>query len=200
MGIKHIQNFQLRGNKFQWLIMINNSSPVVLWNKWHCERIADQPYLWNFQTWGSASFSDFRNSTLKSFQLILMSHWNHMDGILIVFFWRPNFPSFVYQKYIYKVIFQLKYFTASSLNTTLPEVTKLCALLLTFPTTNTPAEWSFSALKRVHNYLRNMQTQERLKSIMSSEEKILQDPEKVWTSMPLWYIFSLKNDFHEAEV
>jgi hypothetical protein len=125
--IKNIQNFQLQDNEAQWLTVTKDSSMTVLWNDRNCERTADRLYLWNSQTNVSVSLIDSGNSILKSFLLMLIGpYWNHMYDILILFFWTPNFPSFSYQKNIYKIIFQLKYFPASNLNMTLPEVTKWC--------------------------------------------------------------------------
>jgi hypothetical protein len=69
-----------------------------------------------------------------------------MDDILILFFPKLNFPIFIHCKDIYKVIGisdLITYLITSHLHTTLPEITKLSALLLTIPATNASGEWSF---------------------------------------------------------
>lgn len=77
-----------------------------------------------------------------------------------------------YQTHISKL---LEYLNEADLVTVLPQVTKLCELVLTIPTTSASAERSFSALKRIKTYLRNNQTQNRLSnlSLLSIEKDIL---------------------------
>ena len=47
----------------------------------------------------------------------------------------------------------------------MPQLTKLCKLILTLPATSASVERSFSYLRRIHNYTRNAQGQERLSSL-----------------------------------
>lgn len=77
-----------------------------------------------------------------------------------------------YQTHIYKL---LEYLKETDLTTVLPQVTKLCTLILTIPATSASAERSFSALKRIKTYLRNNQTQNRLSnlSLLSIEKDVL---------------------------
>ncbi|XP_060860098.1 zinc finger MYM-type protein 1-like [Metopolophium dirhodum] len=77
-----------------------------------------------------------------------------------------------HQTHIYKL---LEYLRETDLTTVLPQVTKLCALILTIPATSASAERSFSALKRIKTYLRNNQTQNRLSnlSLLSIEKEVL---------------------------
>lgn len=72
------------------------------------------------------------------------------------------------------------YLTSTGLSESLPQVTKLASLILTIPATSTGAERSFSALKRIHTYLRNSQSQNRLSvlSILSIEKKLLTQIQK----------------------
>ncbi|XP_063231899.1 zinc finger MYM-type protein 1-like [Bacillus rossius redtenbacheri] len=71
--------------------------------------------------------------------------------------------------------FQL-YLVASELSDVFPETLKLSKLILTMPATSASAERSFSALKRIKDYLRNSQRQERLSALalLSIEKKLLQ--------------------------
>ncbi|CAI6358040.1 unnamed protein product [Macrosiphum euphorbiae] len=74
--------------------------------------------------------------------------------------------------HIYKL---LEYLRETDLTTVLPQVSKLCALVLTIPATSASAERSFSALKRIKTYLRNNQSQNRLSnlSLFSIEKYVL---------------------------
>lgn len=58
-----------------------------------------------------------------------------------------------------------------------PEILKLCELTLTIPATSASTERSFSALKRIKNFVRNSTGQERLSSLalLSIEKEIVQD-------------------------
>lgn len=73
-----------------------------------------------------------------------------------------------------------KYLITSGLNSTLPEVTKLCALFLTIPATSASVERSFSAMSRIHTHLRSIETEDRLAklSLMSIEKIMLKDLRK----------------------
>jgi len=77
-----------------------------------------------------------------------------------------------HQTHIYKL---LEYLRETDLTTVLPQVTKLCALVLTIPATSASVERSFSNLKRIKTYLRNNQTQKRLPnlSFLSIEKEVL---------------------------
>jgi len=70
--------------------------------------------------------------------------------------------------HIYKL---LEYLRETDLTTVLPQVSKLCALVLT----SASAERSFSALKRIKTYLRNKQSQNRHSnlSLLSIEKDVL---------------------------
>jgi hypothetical protein len=46
-----------------------------------------------------------------------------------------------------------------------PQIFKLCELVLTIPVTSAADERSFSALKKLKNYLRNLQSQDWLSSL-----------------------------------
>lgn len=59
----------------------------------------------------------------------------------------------------------LKYITEAELRDVFPETHKLCKLILTIPATSASTERSFSALKRIKNYLRSTQGQERMSSL-----------------------------------
>lgn len=67
------------------------------------------------------------------------------------------------------------YLKSTELSESLPQVTKLSSLILTIPATSAGAERSFSTLKRIHTYLRNSQSQNRLSalSILSIEKQLL---------------------------
>ncbi|XP_026821786.1 uncharacterized protein LOC113560218 [Rhopalosiphum maidis] len=67
------------------------------------------------------------------------------------------------------------YLKSTELYESLPQVTKLSSLILTIPATSAGAERSFSTLKRIHTYLRNSQSQNRLSalSILSIEKQLL---------------------------
>lgn len=108
-------------------------------------------FNWNSRFW----------NTLETFQLMLMSHyWNQVVGILVIFFWKLNFPLFILQNYFCKVILQaLKYLIDLNLSTALPKVTKLSALLLTVPKTSS-LNWNSLLWRSVLN-LHSIQTQER---------------------------------------
>jgi hypothetical protein len=56
-----------------------------------------------------------------------------------------------------------------------PQIFKLCELVLTIPATNVADERSFSALKRLKNYLRNSQSQDKLSSpaLINTEKSFL---------------------------
>lgn len=54
---------------------------------------------------------------------------------------------------------------ADGLTEALPEITKLCSLILTIPVTSASAERSFSAFRRIHAYQRNTQGQTRLSDL-----------------------------------
>lgn len=73
-----------------------------------------------------------------------------------------------------------KYLYLNDLHETLPEAWKLVCLVLTIPATSSSAERSFSALKRIHTYLRNSQGQSRLSalSILSIEKNLLKELKK----------------------
>lgn len=68
-----------------------------------------------------------------------------------------------------------QHFQNSLLGDTFPQVTTLCGLFLTLPVSVASAERSFSALKRIHTYMRNSQKQERLSdlAILSIEKHSL---------------------------
>ena len=55
------------------------------------------------------------------------------------------------------------------------EVSRLCELILTIPTTTASVERSFSALKRIKTFTRNSQGQERLQNLalLSIEKELL---------------------------
>lgn len=57
-----------------------------------------------------------------------------------------------------------------------PEILKLCELTLTIPATSASTERSFSALKRIKNFVRNSTGQERLYSLalLSIEKELFQ--------------------------
>lgn len=76
-------------------------------------------------------------------------------------------------------------FTEQSLETAMPEVTKLMKLVVTIPATSASTERSFSCLKRIKNCARNTMNQERLTSLslISIEKKLVKEMEK----MPTWY-------------
>ncbi|XP_050063246.1 zinc finger MYM-type protein 1-like [Aphis gossypii] len=61
-----------------------------------------------------------------------------------------------------------------------PQVTKLCQLVLTIPSTTASSERSMSTLKRIKTFLRNTMTNERLSSLssMAIEKKLLGDMAK----------------------
>lgn len=61
---------------------------------------------------------------------------------------------------------------STELSESLPQVTKLSPFILTIPATSAGVERSFSTLKRIHTYLRNSQSQNRLSalSILSIEK------------------------------
>lgn len=71
----------------------------------------------------------------------------------------------------------LKYLMASNLSPALSEVTKLCAFLLAIPVTSMSVKKPFSALRKVHTYLRRTQTQQRFTplSLLTDELNVLQD-------------------------
>ena len=52
------------------------------------------------------------------------------------------------------------------------QVCKLASLILVMPATNSTSERSFSALRRVKNYLRSTMTQVRLNSIMTLNVRV----------------------------
>ncbi|XP_008180138.1 uncharacterized protein LOC103308484 [Acyrthosiphon pisum] len=72
------------------------------------------------------------------------------------------------------------YLKSTELSESLPQVTKLSSLILTIPATSAGAERSFSTLKRIHTYLRNSQSQNRLSalSILSIEKQLLTQIQK----------------------
>jgi hypothetical protein len=57
------------------------------------------------------------------------------------------------------------YIRTQELDDVFPETYKLSKLILTIPATSSSTERSFSALKRIKNYLRNTQGQERMSSL-----------------------------------
>lgn len=61
------------------------------------------------------------------------------------------------------------------LRDTFPQILNLSSLLLTLPITVASVERSFSALKRIHTYLRNSQTEDRLSdlALLSIEKRLL---------------------------
>ena len=63
----------------------------------------------------------------------------------------------------------------NDLHTIFPETYKLAELILTIPSTTASVERSFSALKRIHTFLRNSQSQNRMTnlSIISIEKSVL---------------------------
>ncbi|PNF40525.1 hypothetical protein B7P43_G08175 [Cryptotermes secundus] len=68
-----------------------------------------------------------------------------------------------------------QYMYALQLSCVFPQIFKLCELVLTIPATSAADERSFSALKRLKNYLRNSQNQDRLSSLalMNIEKSFL---------------------------
>ncbi|KAJ8880461.1 hypothetical protein PR048_016931 [Dryococelus australis] len=58
------------------------------------------------------------------------------------------------------------YLTASGLGEVFPEIQKLSKLITTIPATSASVRRSFSALKRIKNYLRNIQRQERSAEVL----------------------------------
>ncbi|KAJ9601818.1 hypothetical protein L9F63_000046, partial [Diploptera punctata] len=69
----------------------------------------------------------------------------------------------------------LKFIRSNDLQTAYCEVVKLCELTLTIPATSASVERSFSTLKRIKNYVRNSQGQERLTNlaVLSIERGLL---------------------------
>jgi site-specific recombinase XerD len=61
-----------------------------------------------------------------------------------------------------KFFLDLKYFIASDMRTTLLEITKLSALLLTMQISNASVERSLRALKNFHTYLCSKKTLQHL--------------------------------------
>lgn len=68
-----------------------------------------------------------------------------------------------------------QYMYVLQLSCVFPQIFKLCELVLTIPATSAADERSFSALKRLKNYLRNSQNQDRLSSLalMNIEKSFL---------------------------
>jgi hypothetical protein len=58
-----------------------------------------------------------------------------------------------------------QYMYALQLSCIFPQIFKLYELVLTMPATSAADELSFSALKRLKNYLKNLQSQDRLSSL-----------------------------------
>ncbi|KDR18839.1 zinc finger MYM-type protein 1-like [Zootermopsis nevadensis] len=112
-----------------------------------------------------------------AYESLLLSYGRYFDALLLKTELSVIYSSEEFLKS--NISDLLRYLITSNLNTALPEVTKLSALLLTIPTTSASVEGSFSALKRVNTYLHSTQTQERLTklSLMTIEKRILQDLE-----------------------
>lgn len=68
-----------------------------------------------------------------------------------------------------------KHLEQNDLHVGLPELFKLCNLILTIPVTSSSVERSFSALKRIKTYTRNSQGEDRLSglALMSIEKELL---------------------------
>lgn len=73
---------------------------------------------------------------------------------------------------VYELYMQLK---LTGLFVALPEVTKLCSLILSIPITSASPERSFSALKRIKSYACSTQKEQRLTglSLLSIEKNLL---------------------------
>jgi hypothetical protein len=64
------------------------------------------------------------------------------------------------------------YIRIQELDDVFPETYKLRKLILTIPATSSSTETSFSALKRIKNYLRNTRGQERMSSLSLSNDRL----------------------------
>jgi hypothetical protein len=93
---------------------------------------------------------------------------HNLKNQLISLYTSPELKSFD--------VFQLlDFINENSLDVAFSELVKLLQLIITVPATSASAERAFSALKRIHTYMRNTQTQERMSelSMIAIEKKII---------------------------
>ncbi|KAJ4430557.1 hypothetical protein ANN_19145 [Periplaneta americana] len=78
----------------------------------------------------------------------------------------------------------LDHITSNGLQEMLPELYKLCNLILTIPVTTAEVERSFSTLKRIKTYARSTMSEDRLSglAVISIEKEMLKSIKTVSTS------------------
>lgn len=111
----------------------------------------------------------------NEFNFLLKNYNRHFDAVrlkneLIVLYSTPDCE--LCSK---PLQFMIKYMNEKKLNLVMPEVHKLLRLILTIPATTATVERSFSTLKRIKNFCRASQTQDRLSglSLISIEKELL---------------------------
>ncbi|KAJ4431682.1 hypothetical protein ANN_20284 [Periplaneta americana] len=90
-------------------------------------------------------------------------------------------PTFQNMKSIREI---LDHITSNGLQEVLPELYKLCNLILTIPVTTAGVERSFSTLKRIKTYARSTMSEDRLSglAVISIQKEMLKSIKTVSTS------------------
>jgi hypothetical protein len=132
----------------------------------------------------SSKFPDYNNKFPEdSFNLLKTSYGDHFNfprlrSELCVVYSKEEFRGQTISQ-LYSTLY------SSEMQDILPEMFKLCGLILCIPATSASAERSFSALKRIKNYLRTTTSQDRLSylSLISIEKQFI----NILSSRPSFY-------------
>lgn len=99
---------------------------------------------------------------IEAFSCLMGVYGRHFDTARL----RSELTAIYFDSEFHKNVNELhEYIVQHELEDVFPQTYKLTVLILTIPATSASAEISFSALRRVHNYLRNSQSDERLSSL-----------------------------------
>lgn len=139
------------------------------------DRYSNLKNLKFFELLSCENFNKFTNvfpdELVNEFVNIYNAHNFNIDRLrneLKCIYKSPEFSKFG----VYTVI---AHFYENNLQKIFPEVLRLAKLIVTIPATSASTERSFSSLKRIHTYLRNTQSQQRLTdlSMLSIEKQLV---------------------------